>query len=66
MSPKTSAPTKPIWNAHTTSSRPAPKSTNSDAAAVAIHGPTPARRMTTRSNAAAVKWSSTMSAWYGM
>ena len=34
---------------------PGPNSTNSEAAAVAIHGPTPARRMTTRSRQAAVK-----------
>ena len=50
-SPNTSAPTNVIWNAMRMFSAPAPKNTNTPAMSVAIHGRTPARRMTTRSSA---------------
>src|SRR6266480_6328533 len=42
-SPSTRDATKPIWNAQRMFSSPAPNSTNSDAAAVASQGSTPAR-----------------------
>ena len=50
--PNTSAPVNVIWNAHSTSWAPAPNSTNTEAAIVAVHGRTPARRMMIRSSTA--------------
>ncbi len=56
-SPHTSDPTNPIWNDQTMSDRPTPSRTKADAAIVATHGSTRARRMTTRSSTAASRCS---------
>ena len=45
------------------SSAPGPKRMSAPAAAVASHGPTPARRITTRSRTTAVRCSATTQAW---
>jgi hypothetical protein len=45
-------------------SAPDPKNTDAGGDR-AIHGPTPARRITTSSNAAAARCSTTIIAWYG-
>ena len=50
-----SAPTNVNWNAHTMFSSPGPNRTNTAATIVAVQGLTPARRMTTRNNAAVVR-----------
>ena len=60
-----SGPAKPIWNPQTMSPYATPKSAKAPAAAVANHGCTPARRMTTRSSTAMVRWVAMLRAMYG-
>ena len=55
-SPQASDPVKETWKAQTMFWDPGPNSTSTLAAAVAIHGLTPARRITIRSITTTARW----------
>ena len=61
--PNASDMLKLIWKPQTTFSSPAPKNTSGSTMAVAVHGRTPARRITARTSSTTVRWLSTHINW---